>query len=253
MADFTLCFNPTRGLYIVNAICECKDTLATSHDITSQRVISFKVPDTDNLFEVEIHTYFRSCKYSYMYATIKYKDEYLLDFDAQKIKAYGAIQLNQFHVSAKDDYRWGLLFNRIIKVYQNKDHFYNHNIIEQYFSMLNQIMEKDSISTKTYPWNAEEKTLTWKKTFDIFSVFSNRLFDLLSSIEQYDWFYNEYRNQILTSCSTFMRILRSQYTHLSFQDTKDTREKRILATFDKIHNVLEKNTDSHIFFSMCLG
>ncbi|MBO7463732.1 MAG: hypothetical protein J6Y00_00710 [Paludibacteraceae bacterium] len=159
--------------------------------------------------------------------------------------------LKTFCVNPKDEENWRKLFEQIVYVYKYRNRYPTKQQIETYLFELESIPQRESIEVRNY-WHSE-KTNILNDRLSIFLLYSENLKILLEQTAKVEWFYEEYKEQVVRLCRKFIHILMSEFSEMDFEDAKNnTREYRLIQTFDCIHNYLESKGESALFLPMCL-
>ena len=248
--DYTLLYNPKEGLYYQTYLSTGSEIKAHSHEAKGVSTQKFEIPE-DN-FSVVISTKFGYGRSSYIKALIQYNGNPLLHLDTEKLYALNDHSLLYFFVSPNDEDKWKQLFDEIIYAYRFRNRYPTKQQIENYLSALDAITEKESVEIKSY-WHSD-KTIALRDRLAVFSLYSDNLKILLEQTAQYEWFDEEYKEQLRQLCRKFIDILFTEFSDLKLNENpiRTTREGRLVKTFDCIHNYLQAKGDSTSFLSMCL-
>ena len=247
--DYTLLYNSKEGLYRQSYLSTGSETKAHSHEEKGFRTQKIEIPE--DIFSVVISTNFGYGRSSYIKASIQYNSSPLLHLDPEKLFVLNDHSLLYCSVSPNDEDKWKQLFDKIIYAYKYRNRYPTKQQIENYLSALDAITEKDDVEVKSY-WHSD-KTVVWRERLKIFSLFSDNLKILLEQTAKVEWFYEEYKEQVVRLCRKFIHILMSEFSEMDFEDAKNnTREYRLIQTFDCIHNYLESKGESALFLPMCL-
>lgn len=217
--NIALCYNKEqKRLYIG---CEhSNDSLFVEHDKKGWKTNIIKIPNEPIEIIIKSNLHYQGA--SYLYAQIKNKDKYLLNFkDIQALYLTRGDSINTFHVSLGD---WQELFRIIIDNYNNLL-YVSESEIDKYFFEIENIINSESISVCRN--KTDEKPGNWN---DIFLVLLHSI-DLLSNIikikDESILFNNTFfSDRLLKTCKMFLSRFSECYPSFEKKE-KDQRLNRL--------------------------
>lgn len=237
-----LCYSEGEGLYTKRI-----------SDVESSDVLLYKpqgyvgyvndkimIPGQD--IEIEIQSNFGYMGASYLQATFKKGDQYILDFDLSKSSILNGCSVKRFDVPLYD---WGNLFNKLIKAYKELlIETYTTSSID-YLEGLSEMLDKSEVIIKG---NLEETKFTkWDGDFKVELFVGIKIRDLLKGIKCANTSDYVVIEHTLNLCRKYIGKVKSLVL-----DYSDTRVSQISKTLMLIHQFMCEHNAGIEYLSMML-
>lgn len=187
------------------------------------------IPGQD--IEIEIQSNFGYKSASYLRATFKRGDQYVLDFDLSKLNILNNCSIKTFDVPLYD---WNGLFSKLIKAYKESSiESYTTSSIA-YLEGLNEMLDKEAVVIKGY---LEEKNSTkWEGEFLVELHVGRKMRDLLRGFKFVNTSDSVVIEHTLNLCRKYIVKVKSLVL-----DYDDSRVSQISETLMLIHQFMCEN------------
>ena len=237
-----LCYSQDKGLY-TRRLMENEDSEEILY--RPQGYVGFvndklTIPEQD--VEIEIQSNFGYSRASYLRATFKRGNQYILDFDLSKLYILNNCSVKTFDVPLYD---WDRLFSKLVKAYKESSiETYTTSAIA-YLEGLSAMLDKNEVVING---NLEEKKSTqWKGDFLIELFAGKKIRDLLRGFEIAGTSDQIVVKHTLSLCTKYIRKVK-----LLDLDFSDSRVSQISETMMFIHKFMCENKAGTEYLRMIL-
>lgn len=207
-----------------------------------------KITIPNEKVDIIIHSNLHYAGASYLFANILVKDLYVLNFkDKQMLYLLNNHSLSTFQVEPGD---WNSLFDIIVQEHNNL-FMISESIIKDYFDELDKIIDKDIVTI----WNSKvaERQTTWNKAFLVRLFSSDKIVDIINSVEKSTICKNSFVHKCLyASCMNFTKKI-AQELEWEGVEQNDLRLKRLCKNLAIIHNYMGGHGNPLIFEKIMAG
>lgn len=237
-----LCYSESEGLY-TKRISDSETTEELLY--RPQGYVGFvndKIAIPGQNIEIEIQSNFGYRSASYLRATFKKGDQYILDFDKSKSKILNNCSVKTFDVPLYD---WDRLFSKLAKAYRESTiEAYTTSSIA-YLEGLVEILDKNEVEFKG---NFEEKKTTqWKGDFLVELYVGKKMRDLLRVFKFVNTSDPVVIEHTLDLCRKYVCKVKSLVW-----DYSDSRTSQISDTLMLIHQFMCENNAGIEYLSLLL-
>lgn len=213
-----LCYNKEqKRLYIGSEYSN--DSLFVKHDKKGYKINKIEVPNEPIEIIIKSNLHYQGA--SYLYARIKIRGKYLLNFkDTHALYCLNENDLNMFSVSAGN---WQELFDIIVKNCNN--FFMNESDIERYLSELESMIQRETISI--YRNKTDQNPNSWKEGLLVLLHSVDVLSNIIENKDESILFDNKFfEDRLLKTCKIFLKRFSECYESFERKE-KDTRINRL--------------------------
>ena len=237
-----LCYSQDKGLY-TKRFTENEDSKELLY--RPQGYVGFvndrlTIPEQE--VEIEIQSNFGYSSASYLRATFKRGNQYVLDFDLSELYILNNCSVKTFDVPLYD---WDRLFSKLVEAYMESSVKAYTTPSIAYLEELSAMLDKNEIVIKG---NLEEKKSTqWKGDFLIELFAGKKIRDLLRGFEIAGTSDQIVIKHTLSLCTKYIRKVK-----LLDLDFSDSRVLQISETMMLIHKFMCENKAGKEYLSMLL-
>lgn len=213
-----LCYNKEeKRLYIGSEFSN--DSLFVEHDKKGYKGYKIEVPNEPVEIIISSNLHYHGA--SYLYAKIKFRGKYLLNFkDTHALYCLNKSDLNMFSVSAGN---WQELFDIIVKNCNN--FFINESDIERYLSEVENMIQSESISV--YRNKTAQTSNLWKGVLLVLLHSMDVLSNIIESKDESVLSDNKFfEDRLLKTCKIFLKRFSECYESFERKE-KDQRLNRL--------------------------
>ena len=179
-------------------IAGTKECIFSEHDEKGYKTYKVSIPNTLDEIIISSNLHYQGA--SYLYAKIRVKDMFLLNFDdINALECINHYELDTFQVSAGE---WDELFDIVVKNY-NQWHLLNESDIESYFKKIESIISSEEILV--FRNKTDQMPTRWEGTFLVMlhaiRIISSAILCKDQSILKGHVFFE---NKLLSVCRCFM-------------------------------------------------
>lgn len=237
-----LCYSQDNGLYIKRFTDneDSEELLYRPQGYVGFVNDKFRIPGQE--VEIEIQSNFGYSSASYLRATLKRGNQYVLDFDLLKLYILNNCSVKTFDVPLYD---WDRLFSKLVEAYKEPSvEAYTTSSIA-YLEELGAMLDKNEVVIKG---NLEEKKSTqWKGDFLIEIFVGKKIRDLLRGFEVAGTPDQMVVKHSLSLCAKYISKVK-----LLDLDFSDSRVLHISETMMLIHKFMCENEGGIEYLSMIL-
>ncbi len=237
-----LCYSQDKGLYIKRFTEneDSKELLYRPQGYVGLVNDRLTIPEQE--VEIEIQSNFGYSSASYLRATFKRGNQYVLDFDLSELYILNNCSVKTFDVPLYD---WDRLFSKLVEAYKESSVKAYTTPSIAYLEEMSAMLDKNEIVIKG---NLEEKNSTqWKGDFLIELFSGKKIRDLLRGLEIAGTSDQIVVKHTLSLCTKYIRKVK-----LLDLDFSDSRVLQISETMMHIHKFMCENKAGTEYLSLIL-
>ena len=225
---YCLCYSQERGLFTrpVPVDKQAEGLLYRPHGYYGYVSDSIDLPEIN--LHIQIESNFGYGSMAYLYATLTYKGNTVLDFELDKLYVLRHSSVRYLSVPAYD---WNALFEKIISAYKKVSYGHYQTSSVAYIEELDKMLEQDSINVRKK--FEKEEPAKWEGEFLITLHAGRKLSDLLNGLSQAAPIDEFLTKQLLDLCRKYV----TKIIALSF-DLDDVRVSQMSESLHSVHDFM---------------